>query len=134
MYSRRFSNPDIQPPPDYGGVTYRHEDPLFGNGKIESLRKDPVLNNESGTGTSVGESDARTAQTEYDEENEDHEVKPSDDREDFAESARSSEHNDFSLEDLLLAGMLLMLIGDREEGKRNDGQLMLILGLLLLSK
>lgn len=39
----------------------------------------------------------------------------------------------FSVEDIVLAGLILMMLSDRDDGREPDGQMLLILGLLLLT-
>ena len=114
MYSRRFSS-DTRVPPDYSGVAYRAE--------VEDRKEEP-------TGEAPEKEETRFCPPRRPLYARPDAPKPPPSPAPplFSLSGRS-----FSGEDVILAGLILMLLSDRSAGHTPDGQLLLILGLLLLA-
>lgn len=152
MYSRRFSEENGDLPPGYGGVALR------ANGASE--KSDMDESDERGE-KRAGERYAHR-EAEEPEDGEERTCRPrrplyartgreeSEDRR-APEGRKERQEKDceksggllsslfsisgrtFHSEDVILAGMILLLVGGREKGKQTDGELLLILCLLLFT-
>ncbi len=155
MYSRRFANGTPDLPPDYGGVAYRKGQTDDENGTETDIAK---FEEESKERTQSRPFSARgprrenrsKPQTErryprrplYDEpsviprqKNEGKEAREEREKSGgLLSSLFSLSGRSFSMEDIVLAGLILLMMTDRKDGREPDSELLLILGMLLLTK
>ncbi len=162
MYSRRFAEgaPDV--PPDYGGVTYRKdpekmseipegqmkdlsdrmqehhrpERPFSGRRAEKERRlqnKRPVIGTEPRSARRPLYSQICERKKCSEESRQETGQRSTPKNGGLLSSLFSLSGKSFSLEDLVLAGMILLLMSDRKNGEEPDGELLLILGLLLLT-
>lgn len=109
MYSRQYQ-PMGNLPPDYGGVAYRNEPDPPSTDPLARPRRplySPTENEECREQTSSPKK-----------------------REVFSKGKSSLSERKFSLEDIALAGIILLLLNKEQTA---DGDLLLILGFLLLT-
>ena len=147
MYSRRFSEqPDL--PPDYGGVAMRSG----GFGTRESER-DPQTEpfqkeqtESARTKERCGEKAeralcrprrplyerARSSKKERRAVDERDRTEQQSGQKGLLSSLFSLSGKSFTLEDVILAGLILLLLGEREKGEKVDGELIFALTFLLL--
>ena len=122
MYSRRFAETQREVPPDYSGVAYPAGRPDAREGRPEENEREeppreedrgicparrPLYRAPRGAKISAGRETRN------------------------AHPGQKPGAKGFSGEDLLLAGLILMLLSDREDGEKPDGEMLLLLGLLL---
>lgn len=125
MYSRRFADAQREVPADYSGVAYRS-----GKDGARDDRREEEEKENAGDPETLGEKcfsrrplyrAPRVPGRKKDEENR-------------KRPHAAGGNGKLSSEDLLLAGLILTLLSDREEGERPDGEMLLILGLLLFMR
>lgn len=142
MYSRRFSDAVVQPPPDYSGVAYRagREAPPESEPEEEQIRQ-AAENAEKDVPLRDGAREERQAdagEASMDEnERSGAERGASDDKDrggKLLDSLFALSGRRFSAEDVILAGLILLLLSEKNGREKPDGELLFILGLLLLSK
>lgn len=125
MYSRRFTDAQREVPADYSGVAYRNgkqDEREENSGKEEKenagYREDlqekcfsrrPLYRAPRVSGRERGEGGGKRLR-------------------------RTEGEGKLSGEDLLLVALILTLLSDREEGEKPDGEMLLILGLLLFMR
>ncbi len=145
MYSRRFNEQSVMPPPDYGGVTYlsKEEEQPVGEQNVRSTQRSTPTEEEMRANAVKKEQrnreerrirrpiyrlpkerqSIRTQASEGERENE----------KGLLSGLFSLTGKKFSMEDIVLAGLILLMMSDREK-ENVDGEILLILGLLLLTK
>lgn len=152
MYSRRFTDSAPDLPPDYGGVAYRKGQ----TGKEEKEETEPREPDAAYRGRTDGgpfsgrgmkrEPRRRASQERryprrplYEESPVKTEKKHAEKEENeksggLLSSLFSLSGRSFSMEDIVLAGLILLMMTDKKGDREPDSELLLILGLLLLSK
>ena len=140
MYSRRFSEGGVDLPPDYGGVAYRGErendaraEGAQNGGAPEEERENERARAEDAY-EKAGLSGRRDPRRPLYEDQSDRPERPDRVYPDREVPRFSFSGRNFRLDDIILAGLILLLIGDRDKVQQPDSELLLILGLLLLSK
>ncbi|MBQ9469210.1 MAG: hypothetical protein IJU52_09410 [Clostridia bacterium] len=139
MYSRKFSNADVQPPPDYGGVAYRQS--RDGGMRVAPEREEHTVSAQAAEEYRDESAAAYRRSAETSEDGDRGEERAGaggksgegEMQKGLLNSLSMLSGRRFSLEDVILAGVILLLIGEKNGQRPPDGQLLLILGLLLLS-
>ena len=123
MYSRRFADAPREVPADYNGVAYSGE---------KEVGRDAIREEEKRREEPAGYPEACAARRPLYRAPRGAVRGSGESREKRRPPApHNGGERRFSGEDLLLAGLILTLLSDREEGEKPDGEMLLILGLLL---